>query len=348
MSSSQQITPFKPTIAPEEVDRLYTKLRDARIPQSDVVPGAGGDYGVPTEWANTNYKYWCDTFSWSKAEAKLSQWPHFTTVLEDLSIHFVHQRSTKADAVPLLMVHGWPGSFYEFCEVIDPLTSGEGNQAFHCVVPSLPGFVWSQAPQRRGWTMKDTARIFDALMRRLGYNRYCVQAGDFGQFVARELGAQYAQRCKVVHLNWCPGALPDDVQPTEREATCKAKGDDWRTAHVGYAVLMRTRPQTLGWMLQDNPVGLLGFIGEKVCPYSTTRPLTSQMLMLWIVRRGRQPVCSIVLRMARSYPNDGLPVLLHSLHYDFQPGILRKPASPRICGILRCPREPHQVSIRIY
>lgn len=162
------------------------------------------------------------------------------------------------------MVHGWPGSFYEFSEVINPLTSGEGGQAFHAIVPSLPGFVWSQAPQRRGWTMKDTARIFDALMQRLGYHRYCVQAGDWGQFVARELGAQYSERCEVVHLNWCPGALPEDVNPTEREATCKAKGENWRTAHVGYAVLMRTRPQTLGWMLQDNPVGLLGFVGEKV------------------------------------------------------------------------------------
>lgn len=264
MSSSQQITPFKPSIPKAEVDRLYTKLRETSVPKGEVVPGANNDYGVPQDWAETNYHYWLDTFSWSQAEAKLSQWKHFTTILEDLSIHFVHQRSQNPNAIPLLMVHGWPGSFYEFSEVINPLTAGEGGQAFHVIAPSLPGFVWSQAPQRRGWTMKDTARIFNALMQRLGYSQFCVQAGDWGQFVARELGAQYSERCKAVHLNWCPGALPEDVEPTEREAKCKAKGESWRTQHVGYAVLMRTRPQTLGWMLQDNPVGLLGFVGEKV------------------------------------------------------------------------------------
>lgn len=111
--------------------------------------------------------------------------------------------------------------------------------------------------------MKDTSRVFHKLMLQLGYDKYAVQAGDWGQFVARELGAQYSDSCRVVHLNYCPGALPQDVAPTDREMKCKAKGEDWRTNHVGYAVLMRTRPQTLGWMLIDNPIGLLAFVGEK-------------------------------------------------------------------------------------
>ncbi|UJO25098.1 Putative epoxide hydrolase [Fulvia fulva] len=134
---------------------------------------------------------------------------------------------------------------------------------FNVVVPSLPGFCWSDGPKRRGWTMKDTSRVFHKLMLQLGYDKYAVQAGDWGQFVARELGAQYSDSCRVVHLNYCPGALPQDVAPTDREMKCKAKGEDWRTNHVGYAVLMRTRPQTLGWMLIDNPIGLLAFVGEK-------------------------------------------------------------------------------------
>ncbi|KAK4893337.1 hypothetical protein LTR27_008231 [Elasticomyces elasticus] len=142
------------------------------------------------------------------------------------------------------------------------------DQAFHCIAPSLPGFCFSDTPSHRGWNMKDTARIFHTLMFRLGYNQYCVQAGDWGQFVARELGANpaYAGACKVVHLNYCPGNLPSelsDSELTEREIACRAKGIDWRTSHVGYAVLMRTRPHTVGWMLQDNPVGLLAFVGEK-------------------------------------------------------------------------------------
>lgn len=275
MPVPEDIVPFTPSIPEAEVDRLYAKVRATRKPEDEVVPGAGNDYGVPQDWIETNYYYWRDVFKWHEAEKKLSQWPHFKTIMEELSIHFVHQRSSKPDAIPLLMIHGWPGSFYEFSEVITPLSSGNNGPAFHVVAPSLPGFVWSQAPQRRGWTKKDTARIFDALMQRLGYNEYCVQAGDWGQFVARELGAQYSARCKVVHLNWCPGALPEDVELTEREARCKAQGENWRTEHVGYAVMMRTRPQTLGWMLQDNPVGLLSFIGEKV---SLTVTFTCQPL----------------------------------------------------------------------
>jgi pimeloyl-ACP methyl ester carboxylesterase len=167
------------------------------------------------------------------------------------------------------MVHGWPGTFYEFSDIIPLLTNpgGEGSeQAFNVVFPSLLGFCFSSPPPRKGWTMKDTARIFDALMLRLGYQEYAVQAGDRGQFVARELGAQYTDRCKVIHLNYCPGALPETLSEsdlTEREKGAREKGIDWRTQHVGYAVLLRTRPQTVGWMLQDNPVGLLAFVGEK-------------------------------------------------------------------------------------
>lgn len=112
--------------------------------------------------------------------------------------------------------------------------------------------------------MKDTARVFDTLMGRLGYTRYAVQAGDWGAMVARELGAQYSEKCRVIHLNWSPGKLPEGGEMTERERKCAEKGERWRTEHVGYAVLMRTRPQTLGWMLEDSPVGLMAFIGEKV------------------------------------------------------------------------------------
>ena len=199
----------------------------------------------------------------------MNQWPHFTTEIEGLNIHFIHQRSTQEDAIPILLIHGWPGSFHEFSEVINPLTSGDqGGPAFHCMVPSLPGFCFSSPPPRRGWTVKDTARVFHQLMQRLGYKQYAVQAGDWGQFVARELGANpaYADSVKVVHLNYCPGALPENLKEedlTSREIKARDKGVDWRTNHVGYAVLMRTRPHSLGWMLQDNPYGLLAFVGEK-------------------------------------------------------------------------------------
>ncbi|KAF2094625.1 alpha/beta-hydrolase [Rhizodiscina lignyota] len=257
------IKPFKVDIPQAEVDRLYQKLRDTRVPTQDIVPGAGSDYGFTTEWATNLYNYWLNTYSWSKAQDEMNQWPHFTTEIEHLNVHFIHQKSEDPNAIPILLVHGWPGSFHEFSEVINPLSEKQtGLPSFHCVVPSLPGYCWSSGPPRR-WTMKDTARVMHALMRKLGYHQYCVQAGDWGSPVARELGAKYSAHCKVIHLNYCPGALPEGIEATERELAVQAKGVDWRTAHIGYAVLMRTRPHCVGWMLQDNPVGLLAFVGEK-------------------------------------------------------------------------------------
>ncbi|KAF2233017.1 alpha/beta-hydrolase [Viridothelium virens] len=259
-----QIKPFKVDIAQSEVDRLYEKLRDTRVPTQDIVPGAGSDYGFPTEWATELYNYWLKSYSWQKAEDDLNQWPHFTTEIEDINVHFIHQKSAAPNAIPLLLVHGWPGSFHEFSEVINPLSDEKtGQRSFHCVVPSLPGFCWSSGPPQRGWKMKDTARLFHKLLERLGYDQYCVQAGDWGQFVARELGAQYSDHCQVIHLNYCPGAVPEGIEPTQREREIQARGVNWRTMHLGYATLMRTRPHCVGWMLQDNPVGLLAFVGEK-------------------------------------------------------------------------------------
>ncbi|CAK3777576.1 alpha beta-hydrolase [Lecanosticta acicola] len=260
------VIPFTPGFSPSDISRLEKTLKETRPPREDVVPGAGNDYGMPTEWAQSLFSYWTNKYSLENAMSRIQQWPHFMTHIEEMSIHFVHQKSKHQNAIPLLCCHGWPGSFYEFSEVITPLAEGDGSgkgPVFDVVVPSLPGFCWSSAPQRRGWTMKDTARIFHKLMTRLGHDKYCVQAGDWGQFIARELGAKYADSCKVIHLNYCPGALPEGVELTERERKCAAKGQDWRTAHVGYAVLMRTRPQTLGWMLIDNPLGLMSFVGEK-------------------------------------------------------------------------------------
>ena len=267
--SSEEIRRFVVKIEEEDVERLYDKIRDTRHPAKDVVPGAGEDYGMPTAWAQDITDYWVRNYEWRFAQTRMNKFSHFKTTIEDLDIHFIHQKSSKPDAIPILLIHGWPGSFHEFSEVIDPLYKGnDSGPSFHCIVPSLPGFCFSSPPQRKGWTVKDTARVFHALMLRLGYTTYAVQAGDWGQFVARELGANpdYSKSCKAIHLNYCPGALPEELKETDlssREKKARDRGIDWRTNHVGYAVLMRTRPQTLGWMLQDNPLGLLAFVGEK-------------------------------------------------------------------------------------
>ena len=268
-NSSEEIKRFQVKISPDDVERLFDKIKDTRYPKSDIVPDAGEDYGVPTKWMLDTLDYWHRHFAWEPAQNAINRFDHFTTGIEDLNIHFIHQKSSQPDAIPILLIHGWPGSFHEFSEVINPLCQGgEGKQAFHCIVPSLPGFTFSSPPQRKGWTVKDTARVFHTLMQRLGYTKYVVQAGDWGQFPARELGAnpKYADSCQLIHLNWCPGALPEDLKETdlsEREKYARDKGANWRSEHIGYAVQMRTRPQSLDWMLRDNPLGLLSFVGEK-------------------------------------------------------------------------------------
>lgn len=274
---SAEIKPFKIDIPQQEVERYYRKIKDTRVPTKDIVPNAGSDYGFTTEWATDLYKAWTDKYDWYAEQKVMNQWPHFTTEIEGINIHFIHQRSESASAYPLLMVHGWPGSFYEFSRVINPLTDESSSLPFHCVVPSLPGFCWSSGPPR-GWTLQDTARIFHVLMRRLGYEEFAVQTGDWGHWVGRELGAQYTDSCKAVHFNFAPAPLPEGAELTEREAKVQERVDDWLENHMGYAIMMRTRPHTVGWMLQDNPVGIMVWLGEK---YNEAADPNNQHLDEW-------------------------------------------------------------------
>lgn len=177
-------------------------------------------------------------------QEEINQFPHYTGEFKGVNIHFLHARSESADAIPLLLIHGWPGSFYEFSRVWGPLSHpvGENEQAFHVVVPSLPGFCWSDWPTKAGWTLQDTAKVFDSLMIELGYDEYMVQCGDWGHFVGRELGARYTQSCKLIHFNFAPSALPENAdERTEREQAVADRVDDWLENHLGYAVCMRTR-----------------------------------------------------------------------------------------------------------
>jgi pimeloyl-ACP methyl ester carboxylesterase len=169
-------------------------------------------------------------------------------------------------AIPLLLVHGWPGTFFEFQNVLEPLLNprDETSPSFHLVVPSLPGFCWSTGPPR-GWTLQDTAGMYDTLMARLGYTSYAVQAGDWGHWVLRELGSGRFDRCKAVHTNMCPGAPPAGYQMNEKEKRAMDRAKWWMgerldEGHMGYAIEMRTRPQTIGVAFNDNPVGIMMYV----------------------------------------------------------------------------------------
>ncbi|CAI7590030.1 unnamed protein product [Penicillium bialowiezense] len=263
--SDTAIHEFKVQIPQEEVDRLYRKLKDTRLPPREIVPGAGDKYGPTYEWAKNLYNKWTNDFDWIKVQDEINEYPHYLTTIENVKIHFLHARAEKPDAIPILLIHGWPGSFYEFSRVWGPLSHPKdpNDQAFNVVVPSLPGFCWSDWPPRASWTLQDTAGLFDQLMKRLGYSQYMVQCGDWGSFVGRELGSHFTDSCKLIHFNFCPSALPEGHVRTPREQGVAARVDDWLENHLGYAICMRTRPHTIGIALNDNPMGILMWVGEK-------------------------------------------------------------------------------------
>ncbi|TIC99803.1 putative epoxide hydrolase [Colletotrichum higginsianum] len=260
-----QIQDFKVDIPAAEVERLQRKLRDTRLPGKPVVPDAGPNYGPEYQWAENLYNAWTTDFNWYDVQEEMNQVPHHIATIEDLQIHFVHARSDRLKAIPLLAVHGWPGSFWEFSQVWGPLSNptDPNDPAFHVVAPSMPGFCWSSWPPRSGWKLQDNARVFDKLMKGLGYNEYMVQCGDWGHFVGRELGSKYTDSCKLVHCNFAPSPMPDGAEYTDREKRVAERGEDWLQNHIGYAVAMRTRPHTIGIALHDNPMGTLMWVGEK-------------------------------------------------------------------------------------
>lgn len=272
MTVDTSINPFDPTVSQDEVDRLFRKLKDTRLPQYPIVPDSADndDYGAPLDWARRLKEYWETDYDWSKAQAEINSWHHFKTHIEGIDVHFVHEKASSKNSIPLLLIHGWPGSFYEFSRVIQPLTTPHSpdDQAFDVVVVSLPGYTWSGPPPRRGWTLQDSARIFDTLMGRLGYFSYCAQGGDWAHWVVRELGSGRFPACRAVHTNMCPSEPPPNTDETERERTARERmewfvGRPGAEAHMGYAIEMRTRPQTLGIALNDNPVGIMMWVGEK-------------------------------------------------------------------------------------
>ncbi|KAF7587411.1 hypothetical protein BBP40_007251 [Aspergillus hancockii] len=274
------IRPFKIDIPKTKVDRLKAKLNDTRLPGRSIVPDAGTKYGPTYEWAVNLYEAWKNDFDWYAVQDEMNAFPHYTTEIEDVQVHFLHAKAERSDSIPLLMIHGWPGSFWEFSQVWGPLSHPESPHdiAFDVVVPSMPGFCWSSWPPRSGWTLKDNARIFDILMKRLGYDKYMVQCGDWGQFVGRELGAQYTDSCKLLHLNFAPSPLPEDIEYTKREKAVAARVDDWVENHIGYAVCMRTRPHTIGIALHDKPLGILMWVGEK---YNEAADPNTQKTLFW-------------------------------------------------------------------
>jgi microsomal epoxide hydrolase len=272
------IEPFRVDVPDEVLDDLRARLARTRLPNQ--VDGAGWDQGTELGYLQQLLAYWRDEFDWRAQEARLNAFDQYVTELEGQRIHFVHQRSPEPDALPLLISHGWPGSVVEFLDVIGPLTDprahgGDPADAFHVIAPSLPGFAFSGPTHERGWHPRRIAGAYVQLMADLGYDRYGAQGGDWGSIVGACVADLDPEHVAGLHLNFVTVPKPADAKAedlTDEERRALGAMGEWRTTGAGYQEIQGTKPQSLGYGLEDSPAGVCAWIVEKFGAWSDGAP----------------------------------------------------------------------------
>jgi epoxide hydrolase len=285
MNQPSDIQPFRIAIPQADLDDLSRRLAATRWPAAS--PATDWSRGVPLAYLKDLAGYWADRFDWRAQEARLNAFPQFSTTIDGQTIHFLHVRSPEPDATPLVITHGWPGSFVELTEIIGPLTDpaahgGNRKDAFHVVIPSLPGFGFSTPVAGAGWgNLFRVASAWAELMTRLGYQRFCAHGGDVGAGVTGMLPMVAPGRVLATHING-PSFFPfgPEVDPTGLSPADQRRAESFnrfRAEGLGYLHLQSTRPQTLAYSLQDSPVGQLAWIVEKFAEWTDPqKPLPDQ------------------------------------------------------------------------
>ena len=262
------IHPFEPSIDEEVLSDLTARLGNTRFPDEETVED--WSQGIPLAYVRELTDYWRDDYNMARAVDGLKQWPNFTTEIEGLQIHFLYQRSPHSDATPLLLTHGWPGSVLEFRHLIDRLTQptdwgGQAEDAFHVVVPSLPGYGFSGKPRNPGTGVQKIAELWIALMARLGHERFLAHGGDWGSLVIQAIATTPGTPCAGIHIT-LPVVAPDPEtldNPLPEELQALEAFNFYQEWDSGYSKQQSTRPQTLGYGLADSPTGQLAWIVEK-------------------------------------------------------------------------------------
>jgi pimeloyl-ACP methyl ester carboxylesterase len=260
------IRPFHVDIPDEALDDLGRRIAATRWPTKELV--ADRSQGVQLATLQALARYWTAEYDWRKCEARLNALPQFMTQIDGVDIHFIHVKSRHENALPLIMTHGWPGSVIELLEVVGPLTDptahgGRAEDAFHLVLPSLPGYGFSGEPTEVGWDLGRTARGWAELMPRLGYTRYVAQGGDLGAIVADAMGRQAPEGLVGIHMNLLVTTLGAPTPPpgdTEEERAALDAINMFTTSGFGYFLEQSTRPQTIGYALLDSPVALAAWM----------------------------------------------------------------------------------------
>ena len=298
--ADDSIRPFKVAVPAGEIADLRRRLSLARWPSAETVPDAS--QGVPLARMRALVDYWQHGYDWRRFEAQINRLPQFRTTIDGLGIHFIHVRSPHAGATPLLLTHGWPGSVVEFMKVVAPLTDptahgGRAEDAFHLVIPSLPGFGFSDKPTGPGWNMARIAQAWSVLMQRLGYTRWVAQGGDWGAAVTTWMGKLQVPGLAAIHLN-LPILFPPPIagKPTDEEKKALGQLQRYRDDLGAYAKVQGTRPQTIGYALNDSPVGQAAWIYEKFIEWTDSNgdpeSVLSRDVMLdnislyWFTRTG--------------------------------------------------------------
>jgi pimeloyl-ACP methyl ester carboxylesterase len=266
---SDAIRPFTLSVRDQDLADLRARLAATRWAEAE--PVDDWSQGIPLAYTQELCDTWGSTYDWRRFEASVNHYDQFLTEIDGVDIHFLHVRSPHQDATPLILTHGWPGSFAEFMAVIEPLTNptkfgADGGDAFHLVIPSLPGYGWSSKPQQSGCGLDWIARAWNTLMVRLGYDSYVAQGGDWGGAVTTTIGVQNLGNCRAIHTNMpIAGPTPESLEnPTEQEMQALASFEHYDKVDSGYSKQQSTRPQTLGYGLVDSPAGQAAWIGEKM------------------------------------------------------------------------------------
>ncbi|GGI12685.1 epoxide hydrolase family protein [Gottfriedia solisilvae] len=270
MTDKKAIRPFHVNIAEEELIELRRRINATRWPEKETVTDQS--QGVQLETIQKLAHYWANEYDWRKMEAKLNSYPNYITEIDDLDIHFIHVRSKHEDALPLIIAHGWPGSIIEQMKLIEPLTNptaygGSASDAFHVVIPSMPGYGFSGKPTTTGWNPKRIASAYSELMTRLGYTKYAAQGGDWGAIVVDFMGVQEPEGLIGIHTNmagvippevdaaiWTGNPLPSGLSDEEKKAAAQVGENKF-----AFAAILGTRPQTMTGLV-DSPVGLAAFL----------------------------------------------------------------------------------------
>lgn len=296
-----QIRPFELAVPQSDLDDLNRRLDQTRWPEPETV--SDWSQGTPLAALQDFVHYWRNDYDWRRCEARLNGLGQFVTKIEGLDIHFLHVHSPNPGAMPLIMTHGWPGSVIEFMEVIEQLADperfgGKAEDAFHVVVPSLPGFGFSGKASATGWGVEKIGRAWGALMTRLGYPRWVAQGGDWGSAVTTAIAVQQVAGCAGIHLNMPMGRpSPEDLANPDagdvKALTALKYYQDW---DAGYSTQQRTRPQSVGYGLVDSPVGLAGWIYEKMWAWTDNagRPedalsrdaMLDNLMLYWLPANG--------------------------------------------------------------